>query len=69
MELRNYNTLILPILEKIQLDSKIEVLEIVSKYLEQVDNNIIDITTCKDIVKSLQNHYKEISNNENQSNF
>lgn len=65
MELKNYNTQILPILEKIQNDSKVEILEIVLKYLEQVNNETISIETCTQIIKALQNHYKEISNNEN----
>jgi hypothetical protein len=65
MGLTDYNTQILPILEKIQYDSKVEILDIVLQYLEQVDKQIIDITTCTQIIKALQNHYKEISKNEN----
>jgi len=64
MEVRDYNSKIHDILQKVALDSKVEVLETVLIYLEEIEKEIYNLDTCVAIIKALQNRYKELSNHE-----
>jgi hypothetical protein len=59
-QLTDYSTEILPILNKVSIDSKIETLELVLTYLEQTNRNIITLEYCISIIKSLKDNYKRL---------
>jgi len=60
MDYNKYNITIRHILEQVSIDSKVDMLDLVLTYLDEVQKDIINLNTCIEIITSLKNNYKQI---------